>query len=61
VKFAFIAQHSQQYSSTLRGLALEVSQSGSYAWKGREASHHCREEAKLAGEIQQIFLDHRQV
>jgi putative transposase len=41
--------------------ALEVSESGYYAWKGRKASHHCREDAKLAAEIQHIFLDHRQV
>jgi putative transposase len=41
--------------------ALDVSESGYYAWKNREPSQHCREDAKLAAEIQQIFLDHRQV
>jgi putative transposase len=41
--------------------ALEVSESGYYAWKNREPSQHCREDAKLAGQIQQIFLEHRQV
>lgn len=41
--------------------ALEVSESGYYAWKHREPSQHCREDAKLAAQIQQIFLDHRQV
>jgi len=61
VKFQFIAEQSQQYSITLLCKALEVSESGYYAWKGRKASHHCREDAKLAAEIQQIFLDHRQV
>jgi putative transposase len=40
---------------------LEVSESGYYAWKHREPSQHCREDAHLAAQIQQIFLDHRQV
>jgi putative transposase len=40
---------------------LEVSESGYYAWKNREPSPHCREDARLAAEIQQIFLEHRQL
>ena len=40
---------------------LEVSQSGYFAWKSREPSQHCREDARLSADIQQIFLDHRQV
>jgi len=60
-KFQFIAEQSQEYSITLHGLALEVSESGYYSWKGRKASQHCREDAKLAAEIQHIFLDHRRV
>jgi putative transposase len=39
--------------------ALEVSESGYSSWKNRTASQHCREDAHLAAEIQQIFLDHR--
>jgi putative transposase len=39
--------------------ALEVSESGYSSWKNRKASQHCREDARLAAEIQQIFLDHR--
>ena len=61
MKFQFIAEQSEQYAITLLCKALEVSESGYYAWKGRKASQHCREDAKLAAEIQQIFLDHRQV
>jgi len=61
VKFQFIAEQSEQYSITLLCKALDVSESGYYTWKGRKASQHCREDAKLAAEIQQIFLDHRQV
>ena len=40
---------------------LEVSQSGYYAWRNREPSQHCREDARLSAAIQQIFLEHRQV
>jgi transposase InsO family protein len=40
---------------------LDVSESGYYAWKNREVSQHAREDARLAAEIQQIFLDHRQL
>jgi putative transposase len=36
-----------------------VSEGGYYSWKNRTASQHCREDAGLAAEIQQIFLDHR--
>ena len=61
MKFQFIAEQSHEYAITLLCKALEVSESGYYAWRGRKASQHCREDAQLAAEIQQIFLDHRQV
>jgi len=61
VKFQFIAEHSQQYAVTLLCQALDVSVSGSYAWCQREVSEHQREDARLSAEIQQIFLEHRQV
>jgi len=61
VKFQFIAEHSHEYMITQLCQALEVSESGYYAWKNRKASQHCREDARLAAEIQQIFLEHRQV
>ncbi|GHO89432.1 hypothetical protein KSZ_74380 [Dictyobacter formicarum] len=38
---------------------MEVSESGYYAWKNREPSQHCREDACLSALIQQIFLEHR--
>jgi len=46
---------------TLLCQALEVSISGYYAWCQREVSEHQREDARLSAEIQQIFLEHRQV
>lgn len=61
MKFQFIAEHSHEYTITQLCQALEVSESGYYAWKNRKASQHCREDARLAAEIQQIFLEHRQV
>jgi transposase InsO family protein len=41
--------------------ALDVSESGYYAWKERPASEQEREDARLSAEIQQIFQEHRQV
>lgn len=41
--------------------ALDVSESGYYAWRERPASEHEREDARLSALIQQIFADHRQV
>lgn len=38
-----------------------MSPSGYYAWKQRETSKHCREDAQLSAEIQQIFVEHREV
>ena len=61
MKFQFIAEQRQEYSITLLCKALEVSESGYYSWKDREAPQHCREDARLAAEIQQIFLDHRKL
>jgi len=46
---------------TLLCQALDVSISGYYAWCQREVSEHQREDARLSAEIQQIFLEHRQV
>ncbi|GHO87554.1 IS3 family transposase [Dictyobacter formicarum] len=40
---------------------MEVSESGYYAWKNREPSQHGREDARLSAQIQQIFLEHRQL
>ena len=41
--------------------ALEVSESGYYAWKKREPSQHSREDAHLSAAIQQSFVEFRQV
>ncbi len=61
MKFQFIAEHRKLYPITVLCQALEVSESGYYAWKNREVSQHAREDARLAAEIQQIYLSHRQV
>jgi putative transposase len=41
--------------------ALEVSVSGFYAWRKREPSQHCREDAKLAEQINVTFQANRGV
>jgi len=41
--------------------ALDVSESGYYAWKQREPSTHEREDARIAALIQQIYQEHRHV
>src|SRR5713226_294376 len=56
-----MAEHRHDYPITVLCKTLEVSQSGYYAWKSREPSQHCREDARLSADIQQIFLEHRQV
>lgn len=59
--FPFIAGYAQQSPITVLCKTPEVSESGYYAWKHREPGQHCREDARLAVGIQQIFLAHRQV
>lgn len=61
MRFAFIVEYRQHYPITLLCKALDVSVSGYYAWCQREVSEHQREDARLSAEIQQIFLEHRQV
>jgi transposase InsO family protein len=61
VKYAFIAEHQEEYPVTLMCKVLEVSVSGYYASRQRPVSHHQREDARLAAEIQMIFLENRQV
>jgi putative transposase len=41
--------------------ALDVSVSGFYAWCKREPSPHCREDAKLAVQIKEVFQHYRSV
>jgi len=61
LKFAFMEEHSHEYSIALLCQVLDVSPSGYYAWKQRDTSKHCREDAQLSAEIQQIFVEHREV
>jgi putative transposase len=61
VKYAFIAEHQEEYPVTLMCKVLEVSVSGYYASRQRPVSQHQREDARLAAEIQTIFLENRQV
>jgi putative transposase len=61
LKYQFIADHRDEYPVERMFKVLEVSVSGYYAWCKRPASHHQREDARLAAEIQSLFLENRQV
>src|SRR5260370_36010124 len=61
LKYQFIADYLQDYPIRVMCRALDVSESGYYAWKERPASEHEREDARIAAEIQQIFQEYRQV
>lgn len=61
MKYAFIAEHQDEYPITLMCRVLEVSVSGYYASRQRPASHHQREDARLAAQIQNLFVQHRRV
>ena len=55
MKFQFMAEHQRDYPVTTMCRALEVSVSGYYAWRKREPSQHCREDAELADKICVVF------
>ncbi|HEU5382058.1 MAG TPA: IS3 family transposase [Ktedonobacteraceae bacterium] len=56
-----MADHLHEYPIRVMCRALEVAESGYYAWKERPVSEHEREDARIAAEIQQIFQEHRLV
>jgi len=56
MKYQFIAEHEGEYPVTLMCQVLGVSVSGYYASRKRPVSHQ-REDARLAAEIQTIFLE----
>jgi len=59
MKFQFMAEHQRDYPVTAMCRALEVSVSGYYAWRKREPSQHCREDAELADKICAVFQSNR--
>jgi putative transposase len=59
MKFQFMAEHQRDYPVTTMCRALEVSVSGYYAWRKREPSQHCREDAELADKICVVFQSNR--
>jgi transposase InsO family protein len=61
MKYQFVAEHQHEYPISLMCQVLEVSVSGFYAWCKRPVSTHQREDARLAAQIQTIFLENRQV
>jgi hypothetical protein len=59
MKFQCMAEHQWDYPVTTMCCALEVSVSGYYAWRKREPSQHCREDAELADKICVAFQSNR--
>jgi hypothetical protein len=55
MKFQVMAEHQRDYPVTTMCRALEVSESGYYAWRKHEPSQHCREDAELADKICVVF------
>jgi putative transposase len=61
VRFAFIAQHQEEFVVSQACQVLEVSESGYYAWKRRNASSRQQEDQVLSQQIQRIFQEGRGV
>lgn len=55
MKYAFITQHKAEFSTRMMCRLLDVSSSGYYEWKNREASQKAQENKQLAAEIKHIF------
>jgi putative transposase len=60
VRFAFIQQHSSQFSVDLMCGVLEVSRSGYYAWRQRPTSAQSTRREQLVQRIQAVHEDSRQ-
>lgn len=61
MKFAFIKEHLSAFPAQVCCDVLEVSRSGYYAWCGRPQSQRARRREELAGKIQQVHRENREV
>src|SRR5581483_2604979 len=59
MKYQFIEQYKQEFPVVVMCRALEISESGFYAWRNRSACKHQREDAHLTQKIRQVFVDHQ--
>ena len=59
MKYEFIKQYKNEFPVVVMCQALEVSESGYYAWLKRPVCQHQREDAHIKQEIQQIFSTHQ--
>lgn len=55
MKYAFITQHTAEFSTRMMCRLLDVSSSSYYEWKNREPSQKAQENKQLAEEIKYIF------
>lgn len=61
MKFAFIADHQDEFPIEVMCCVLEVSRSGYYAWQQRPASATAQRQGELIEQIQQVHAESRQV
>jgi putative transposase len=61
MKYAFIAAHQQEFPVIRMCQVLNVSESGSYAWRKREPSQRKREDESLGKLIEDAYHNNRQV
>lgn len=59
LRYEFIKAERSQYSLSTLCRVLEVSESGYYAWQGRQQSNRAKEDAVLIEEIEQVFAVHK--
>jgi putative transposase len=59
MKYQFIEQYKSGFPVVVMCQVLEVSESGSYAWRKRPMCQYQREDAQIKQGIQQVFLAHQ--
>ncbi len=61
MRYAFIAQHQEEFPVKVMCRVLDVAQSGYYAWRQRQPSARQHADEQLSQHIRQIFLEGREV
>lgn len=61
MKFAFVAEHADQYPITRLCSAMNVSRRGYYDWVSRPESHRAIANRELVAEIKRLFYQFREV
>ena len=59
MRYAFIAEHAQEYPVRRQCQVLGVAESGYYAWRKGQHSHRQQGDGRLTSEIRSIYEQHR--